>query len=357
MSKIAVLGFGVVGSGVVEILGKHAGCIRLRQGDIPEVKYILDIRDFVGVNGNFIKEFSLIENDDEVSIVAETIGGIGAAYEFTKRAILSGKHVVTPNKELVAVHGAELLRLAKENGVKYLFEASVGGGIPIVRPMLRCLSANRITEISGIMNGTCNYILTRMENDSLGFDQALLEAQQKGYAEADPAADIEGKDTCRKICILASIALGKHVYPQNVQVTGIAGITLEVIKEARKKGYAVKLLGRVSCAESAVQASVEPYLVPRSHPFYMVSDVFNAVMVTGSATGEVMFFGRGAGKLPTASAVVADILECCEGDLPEENLFWTDSEGGRQPFGVPISVNKYTFDSGFELPILQTDQF
>ena len=234
MFKAAIMGFGTVGSGVYEVLDRNADVVAKNARDAIEVKYILDLRDFPDAphQEKFIKDFSIIENDPEVSIVAETMGGKGAAYEFTKRCLLAGKHVVTSNKELVATHGAELLNIAKESGINYMFEASVGGGIPIIRPMLQCLTANHMTHITGILNGTTNYILTRMIDAGLTFETALKEAQEKGYAEANPAADVDGIDACRKICILSDIAYGDHIHPEYVETEGISKITLEDVSYA-----------------------------------------------------------------------------------------------------------------------------
>jgi homoserine dehydrogenase len=258
-----------------------------------------------------VHDFSIIENDPEVQIVVEAMGGIPFPYECTKRALKAGKSVVTSNKELVATHGYELLKLAKENGCSYLFEASVGGGIPILRPMTSCLAANELQEIVGILNGTTNYILTRMIRAGLSFEAALKEAQDNGYAERDPSADIEGKDACRKICILSSLGYGRHIYPNQVPTQGITEITLSDVAYARSGGYKIKLLGRSIRRDSdgKVCAYVAPHLVADDSPLANVEDVFNAIQVTGDSIGDVMFYGRGAGKLPTASAVVADVMD------------------------------------------------
>jgi homoserine dehydrogenase len=309
---VAILGYGTVGSGVAEVIERNGDLISRRFSDPIRIKYILDVRDFPDSphRGLFIKDFSLIENDPEVSVVAETIGGTKIAYEFTRRALCAGKSVVTSNKELVAEHGCELIELACKHGVSYLFEGSVGGGIPILRPISQCLAANDISEICGILNGTTNYILTKMIREGLSFQAALAEAQQNGYAERDPAADLEGHDACRKICILASLAFGRHVYPSSVPTEGITGVSLADADYAAGAGYKIKLLGRAIRDDSGrVRAYVAPHLVAYGSPLANVEDVFNAIVVRGDAVGDVMFYGRGAGKLPTASAVVADMID------------------------------------------------
>jgi len=312
MVNVAILGFGTVGSGVAEVLTTNGGLIDQRVNDLVRLKYILDVREFPGspYESCFVKDFSAIENDPEVDIVVETIGGARVAYDFTLRALKAGKSVVTSNKELVATHGYELLQLARENGCSYLFEASVGGGIPILRPMTACLAANELSQVTGILNGTTNYILTRMIRAGLTFDQALKEAQEKGYAEQDPTADVDGHDACRKICILAALAFGQHVYPHQVPAQGIRGVALEDVAYADSRGYQIKLLGRcLRQPEGKVCAFVAPHLVPGDNPLSGVEDVFNAISITGNAIGDAMFYGRGAGKLPTASAVVADVMD------------------------------------------------
>ena len=329
MTNIAILGFGTVGSGVAEVLATNGAAIDRRVNDEVRVKYILDIRDCPDERWAhcFVKDFSVIENDPEVSIVVETIGGATFALDYTRRALKAGKSVVTSNKEVVAAHGCELLELARENGVCYLFEASVGGGIPIIRPLYQCLGANELSQITGILNGTTNYILTRMIRAGLSFEAALKEAQDLGYAERDPSADVEGHDACRKICILASIAFGRHIYPTQVPTKGITAVTAEDVSCAAALGCKVKLLGRaIRQADGRVCAFVEPHFVPAGNPLAGVEDVFNAISVTGNAIGDAMFYGRGAGKLPTASAVVADVMDVARGtDIPRA-LFW--SQGG-----------------------------
>lgn len=329
MVNVAILGFGVVGSGVAEVLATNGPHIDQKVDDLIRLKYILDVRDFPDspFAGKVVHDFSVIENDPEVSIVVETIGGAKAALDFTRRALRAGKSVVTSNKELVAEHGCELLALAAEQGVSYLFEASVGGGIPILRPLNQCLAANEIEEITGILNGTTNYILTRMIRGGLSFDAALKEAQANGYAEQDPTADIEGHDACRKICILASLAFGRHIYPRQVPAEGITGVTLSDVAWAESCGKKLKLLGRaIRQADGRVCAYVSPHLVDVENPLAGVEDVFNAIAVKGNAIGDVMFYGRGAGKLPTASAVVADVIDAAKHRDEKKRVFW--AEGG-----------------------------
>ena len=325
MKQIAVLGCGTVGSGVAEVLSKNSQGIARRSGGEIQVKYILDVRDFPDspFKDCFVKDFSIIENDPEVDVVVETIGGAKVALEFTTRALKAGKSVVSSNKELVATHGYELLQLAKANGVSYLFEASVGGGIPILRPLTNCLAANEVEQITGILNGTTNYILTRMIKAGLTFEQALKEAQDNGYAEKDPTADVDGHDACRKICILSALACGQHVYPQQVPTQGIREVTLADVAYADSCGYKIKLLGRcLREPEGKVCAFVAPHLVSCENPLAGVEDVFNAIAVTGNAVGDVMFYGRGAGKLPTASAVVADVIDIARDPKRDRGNQW-----------------------------------
>ena len=327
MVNVAVLGFGTVGSGVAEVLTGHEDSIERKADGLIRLKYILDVRDFPDspFADRFVKDFSVIEQDPEVDIVVETIGGAGVALDFTRRALEAGKSVVTSNKELVATQGYELTQLAREKGVCYLFEASVGGGIPIIRPLSQCLAANEILEIYGILNGTTNYILTRMIRAGLSFDAALREAQEKGYAERDPSADVEGHDACRKICILAAIAFGRHVYPDQVPTQGITEVTLADVDYAESAGKKIKLLGRAIRMEDArVCAYVAPHLVDQADPLAGVEDVFNAISVRGDAIGDVMFYGRGAGKLPTASAVVADVIDIAKDLKKDRHNGWEE---------------------------------
>ncbi len=329
MINTAIMGHGVVGSGVAEIMINHADRTQKAAHTPLNVKYILDLRDFEGLpySDKFIKDFGIILNDPEVKIVAEVMGGINPAYDFVKKCLEAGKSVVTSNKELVAAKGAELLKIAAENNVNFLFEASVGGGIPIIRPMSQCLAANEITEIRGILNGTTNYILNKMIVDNMNFDDALTLAQKKGYAEKDPAADIEGHDACRKICILASLAFGKHVYPEWVETEGISDISLDDVEAADSFGCVIKLIGSAKRLKNGkITAAVRPTLVSRECILSGVNGVFNAITVTGDETGDVMFYGKGAGKNATASAVVADIIDCAKHLDTRKYVFWDEGE-------------------------------
>ncbi|EGD49217.1 homoserine dehydrogenase [Ruminiclostridium papyrosolvens DSM 2782] len=311
MVNVAILGYGVVGSGVAEVIKKNSESIRQRAGTEIKVKWILDIRDFPGSPDKDVltKNADDVFNDSEVSIVVETIGGARIAHEFTKRALMAGKSVVTSNKELVATHGPELLQMAKENGVSYLFEASVGGGIPIIRPLNQCLAANEINGITGILNGTTNYILTQMKKEGKSFEAALKEAQQNGYAEQNPTADVEGHDACRKIAILSSIAYNEFVDCENIYTEGITKITVDDMKYADAIDGVIKLIAVSKKSGGKIFARVSPAIVRNEHPLSNVEDVFNAIVVNGDAVGDAMFYGRGAGKLPTASAVVADVID------------------------------------------------
>ena len=327
MINVAIMGHGVVGSGVAEILINHSDRITEKVKTPLNVKYILDLRDFDGLSysDKFIKDFNIILNDSEVKVVAEVMGGVNPAYDFVKSCLKAGKSVVTSNKELVAAKGAELIKIAEENNVNFLFEASVGGGIPILRPMVQCLAANEITEISGILNGTTNYILNKMIVDNMDFDSALKLAQDKGYAEKNPAADIEGHDACRKVCILAALGFGKHVYPEQVKTEGITDITLDDVEAADIFGCVIKLIGQAKkLADGRVTAHVRPTLVSRDHILSGVNGVFNAILVNGDQTGDVMFYGKGAGKEATASAVVADIMDCAKHLEARKYLSWED---------------------------------
>ena len=339
MSKVAILGFGVVGSGVYEILKNTAAQVTKNAGKPIEVKYILDIRDFDSHPEKhlFVKDFATILADSEVDIVAEVIGGATVAYEFTKAALLAGKNVVTSNKELVATHGTELLKIAQDKGVTYLFEASVGGGIPFIHPIHRCLTGNNINKIMGILNGTTNYILTSMLRDNKSFEEALKDAQSKGYAEANPAADVEGIDACRKIAILSSLAYGKSISCGDIHTEGITKITLSDAKYAEKAGYAVKLIGYSAKNGEKAEVWVGPMLIPGHMPLSKVDDVFNAGMVTGDNVGDVMFYGRGAGMLPTASAVVGDIIDIATGSAGYAPISWNGPDMQVVDYGETVS--------------------
>ena len=341
MVNVAILGFGTVGSGVAEVLTGHEDSISRKINDFIRLKYILDVRKFPGspYENCFVDDFSIIESDPEVDIVVETIGGATVALDYTRRALEAGKSVVTSNKELVAAHGYDLLQLAKSKGVSYLFEASVGGGIPIIRPLSQCLAANDILEIYGILNGTTNYILTRMIRAGLPFETALKEAQDNGYAERDPSADIEGHDACRKICILAAIAFGRHVYPEQVPTEGITGVTLADVDYAGAAGKKIKLLGRaVRMEDGKVCAYVAPHLVDDSHPLAGVDDVFNGVLIHTDMLGDTMFYGRGAGKLPTAGAVVSDLLDLILHPYDSQTApHWTDVTPAADDGAFPVA--------------------
>ena len=330
MIQIAILGLGTVGTGVARVVAENARQIERKLGEPLQVKTILVRRFKDGPYRQLMTDdFSRIEQDEDIRVVVETIGGVEAAYEYTKRALEAGKHVVTANKQLVAEHGCELLALARKKNVNYLFEASVGGGIPILHPLRECLAANRIEEVYGILNGTTNYILTRMVRTGAFFSDALREAQAKGYAEADPTADIEGIDAGRKTCILADLAFGRQTDPAAVPMEGISHLDLKDVKEAERAGYRIKLLGRaVRLENGARSAYVSPHLISEDTPLANVEDVFNAVVVRGNATGEVMFYGKGAGALPTASACVADVMEALQSGVHRKPLGWDADPAG-----------------------------
>ena len=328
MAKIAIMGFGTVGSGVLEVCRRNAASIARRAGEPVEVKYILDVRDFSGSPDAalFTKSIDTILNDPEIKVVVETIGGTKFAYPYVRQCLESGRSVCTSNKEMVATYGAELLALAKEHSAAFLFEASVGGGTPIITPMHQCLAANHISSIRGIVNGTTNFMLTKMKRENMGFDEALKIAQQLGYAETkDPGDDVDGRDACRKIAILASLACGHHVYPDNIPTRGIRDITVADIKAAEKLDSAIKLIAWYNeGGDGQMAAGVEPMLVSNSNQLAGVDDVFNAVLMKGDMLGDVVFYGKGAGKLPTASAVITDVIDCAK-PLGGDTLFWKDS--------------------------------
>ncbi len=325
MIYVAILGHGVVGSGVAEVLRKNAQSIAHKAGDTIEIRRILDLREFPDspYAALFTKDFKDILNDGDIRIVVETMGGLHPAYEFVKSCLLAGKSVVTSNKELVAAKGDELLEIARDNNLNFLFEASVGGGIPILRPIDQCLAANEVYEIAGILNGTTNFMLTKMIEEHMSFEDALALAQKLGYAERNPSADVDGHDACRKICILASLAFGRHVYPDQVHTEGISHITLDDVKYADAWGGVIKLIGRVvKRPDGRLNALVAPMILPRTSLLADVNDVFNGIMVRGDAIGDVVFYGRGAGKLPTASAVVADVIDEVKHIGARKYLFW-----------------------------------
>ena len=311
MIKVAIMGYGTIGSGVNEVLETNRKILAEKIGQELEVKYILDLRDFPGtsVEGKIVHDFSVICRDEEVKIVVETMGGLEPAYTFVKSCLEAGKHVATSNKALVAAYGTELLAIARETKVNFLFEASVGGGIPIIRPLYRCLMGEKIQEITGILNGTTNFILTKMDKEGTSFDRALKEAQALGYAERNPEADVEGHDTCRKIAILTAMVTGREVDYEEISTEGITGITDVDFRYADAMGTSIKLVGSSRMESGRVHAWVAPLMIGRDHPLYGVSDVNNGIIVKGNMVGTTMYYGSGAGKLPTASAVVADMAE------------------------------------------------
>ena len=332
MIHIAVLGYGTVGSGVVEVIEKNKELINKKAGEGLNIKYILDLREFPNdpYEEKVIHDFDVILADQEITVICETMGGTGAAYQFTKKALEAGKSVCTSNKELVAMHGPELLSLANANKCNYLFEASVGGGIPIIRPLNYSLTAERIEGITGILNGTTNYILTKMEKEGADFDQVLKKAQEKGYAERNPEADVEGHDACRKIAILSSLMSGKNVNYENIYTEGITKITVSDFLYAKEAGKSIKLLAMSKTVmingEERIMAMVAPCMIDQAHPLYMVNGVFNAVCVKGNMLGDSMYYGRGAGKLPTASAVVSDVIDCARHQERTIMCFWEEEE-------------------------------
>ena len=340
MVYVAIMGHGVVGSGVAEVLLKNADSIAKKAGKSIEVKRILDLREFPDspLADRFTKDFNEILNDEEIRIVVETMGGLHPSYEFVKACLESGKSVVTSNKELVAAKGDELLKIAKDKNLNFLFVASVGGGIPILRPLDQCLAANEVAEIAGILNGTTNFMLTKMIEDNMGFDEALKLAQDLGYAEREPSADVDGHDAARKICILASLAFGRHVFPDQVHTEGIRNVSLDDVRCAEKMGGVIKLIGRAKKQGDKISCVVAPMVVDaESNLLAQVRDVFNGIMVRGDVIGDVLFYGRGAGKLPTASAVVADVIDEVKHIEKRKTLFW---ESGAADYVLP-----YTADS------------
>lgn len=328
MIQIAVLGYGTVGSGVVEVLNTNKKTIAQKAGEEISVKYVLDLRDFPGdpIQEKVVHDFEVILNDPEIRVVAEVMGGVEPAFTFSKKALMAGKSVCTSNKELVARHGAELLKIAKENHVNYLFEASCGGGIPIIRPLNSSLTGDEIDEITGILNGTTNYILTKMIQEGSEFEEVLKEAQQKGYAERNPEADVEGYDACRKIAILSSIAFGKQVNFEDVYTEGITKISAADIKYAKAMECCIKLLASSKRVGDDVYAMVSPVLVEKEDPLFSVNGVFNAIFVHGNMLGDAMFYGSGAGKLPTASAVVGDIVDEAKNGSRDVMASWSSEK-------------------------------
>ncbi|MBR6393475.1 MAG: homoserine dehydrogenase [Ruminococcus sp.] len=362
--KFAVLGHGVVGSGVVELFYKNKKSIEKRAGTEMDIKYILDLREFPDspYQDKFTKDFKDILNDDEVTSVAECMGGVEPAFSFVKACLESGKSVSTSNKELVAEKGDILLRIAKEHNCNFFFEASVGGAIPIIRPLHRCLAANDITKVAGILNGTTNFILTKMYHENMSFEDALKLAQDLGYAEKDPTADVEGHDACRKICIISSLVYGKHVYPRSVYTKGISKVQLCDVAAADVLGHAIKLIASVRKQENGkILPAVMPMLISHENIMAGVNDVFNAVLVYGDGIDQTMFYGRGAGKLPTASAVLGDVIETAKAkdtvlsqtwESINNDLFVDDIDNlkNRWYFRVPAGSNapegSYEHESG-----------
>ncbi len=363
MINIAIMGYGTVGSGVAEIIVTHKESLAKRAKEEINIKYILDIREFPGdpLEEKFTKDFNDIINDDDIKVVVEVMGGLHPAYDFVKACLEKGKSVVTSNKELVAAKGAELLQIAQDKNVNFLFEASVGGGIPIIRPMSQCLAANEVVEVAGILNGTTNFILTKMIREQMSFEDALALAQKLGYAEKDPTADVEGLDAVRKICILASLAYGKHVYPDNIHTEGISKITLADVAYASAWGGVIKLIGSVKKLDDGrIDIFVAPMILDSGSQLAGVDDVFNGIMVRGDSTGDVVFYGKGAGKMPTASAVVADVIDCIKHLKARKYLFWADSEN---EYVLPYDESvcsmylRVSFEDGTDINTVATDVF
>ncbi len=326
MMQVAIMGYGTIGSGVAEILEKNRTQIEMAAGQEVALKYVLDLREFLGspVEDKIVHDFKIIEEDPEVSVVVETMGGLNPAYPFVKACLLAGKHVTTSNKALVAAHGTELLAIAREKQVNFMFEASTGGGIPIIRSLYRSLAGEQIEEITGILNGTTNYILTKMDREGASFDNVLKEAQDLGYAERNPEADVEGHDTCRKIAILTAMATGREVNYEDLYTEGITKITDRDFLYADKLKASIKLFGSSQIGADGVHAWVAPVMIGKEHPLYSVNDVYNGILVKSNMLGSSMFYGSGAGKLPTASAVVADIIEIVQNADHNVALGWSD---------------------------------
>lgn len=354
--KIAVMGYGTIGSGVVEVLRINKEKIAKRAGEPVEVKYILDLREFPGdpMEDAIVHDYQTIANDPEIGIVVETMGGVEPAYTFVKAMLEAGKQVTTSNKNLVAAKGAELIKIAREHGVNFQFEASVGGGIPIIRPLNKCLTADEIEEITGILNGTTNYMLTKMSDEGADFDEVLKDAQAKGYAEKDPTADIEGHDPCRKIAILTSLVAGKQIDFEDIHCEGITKITAVDIKYAKAMNRSIKLLASSKKVGDSYSCLVAPYMLKSTHPLCGVNGVFNGIFVRGNVLGDAMFYGSGAGKLPTASAVVADVVDMVKHqhtniyiDWSQEKLEIVDYKDSVNAFFVRTSSDKAAVEAAF----------
>lgn len=354
--KIAVMGYGTIGSGVVEVLRINKEKIAKRAGEPVEVKYILDLREFPGdpMEDAIVHDYQTIAKDPEIGIVVETMGGVEPAYTFVKAMLEAGKQVTTSNKNLVAAKGAELIKIAREHGVNFQFEASVGGGIPIIRPLNKCLTADEIEEITGILNGTTNYMLTKMTDEGADFDEVLKDAQAKGYAEKDPTADIEGHDPCRKIAILTSLVAGKQIDFEDIHCEGITKITAVDIKYAKAMNRSIKLLASSKKVGDSYSCLVAPYMLKSTHPLCGVNGVFNGIFVRGNVLGDAMFYGSGAGKLPTASAVVADVVDMVKHqhtniyiDWSQEKLEIVDYKDSVNAFFVRTSSDKAAVEAAF----------
>ena len=354
--KIAVMGYGTIGSGVVEVLRINKEKIAKRAGEPVEVKYILDLREFPGdpMEDAIVHDYQTIVNDPEIGIVVETMGGVEPAYTFVKAMLEAGKQVTTSNKNLVAAKGAELIKIAREHGVNFQFEASVGGGIPIIRPLNKCLTADEIEEITGILNGTTNYMLTKMSDEGADFDEVLKDAQAKGYAEKDPTADIEGHDPCRKIAILTSLVAGKQIDFEDIHCEGITKITAVDIKYAKAMDRSIKLLASSKKVGDSYSCLVAPYMLKSTHPLCGVNGVFNGIFVRGNVLGDAMFYGSGAGKLPTASAVVADVVDMVKHqhtniyiDWSQEKLEIVDYKDSVNAFFVRTTSDKAAVEAAF----------
>ena len=323
--KVAILGYGTVGSGVFDVIRGNHAVIEKRVGAPIEVKYVLDLREFPGnpVEPFLVHDFRTIIEDPEIDIIVEVMGGLHPSYEYVKEALLSGRSVCTSNKELVAAYGAELIEIAKERSINFLFEASVGGGIPVIRQLMRSVTADEVEEVSGILNGTTNYMMTRMREDGISFDEALADAQANGFAERNPAADIEGFDACRKIAILTSLAYGQQVDYQEIYTEGITKISGRDVAYAKSMKRGIKLIARSYAKDGKVYAMVSPMMIRKKNPLYPVNGVFNAIMVRGNMLGEIMFYGMGAGKLPTASAVVSDVIDAAKHRFVNIPILWS----------------------------------
>ena len=354
--KIAVMGYGTIGSGVVEVLRINKEKIAKRAGEPVEVKYILDLREFPGdpMEDAIVHDYQTIAKDPEIGIVVETMGGVEPAYTFVKAMLEAGKQVTTSNKNLVAAKGAELIKIAREHGVNFQFEASVGGGIPIIRPLNKCLTADEIEEITGILNGTTNYMLTKMTDEGADFDEVLKDAQANGYAEKDPTADIEGHDPCRKIAILTSLVAGKQIDFEDIHCEGITKITAVDIKYAKAMNRSIKLLASSKKVGDSYSCLVAPYMLKSTHPLCGVNGVFNGIFVRGNVLGDAMFYGSGAGKLPTASAVVADVVDMVKHqhtniyiDWSQEKLEIVDYKDSVNAFFVRTSSDKAAVEAAF----------